>query len=105
MAPDVIYSGGHLFIGEHAFDSWDAALGQLETEPYDVILPGHGLPGNRRLYQAGREYLKVAKAAYAAADGPEDLNQRLEQAYPSFGGTAMQGLQNFYLFPQEEKAS
>ena len=105
MAPDVIYSGVHLFIGEHAFDKWEAALGQLEAMPYDLILPGHGLPGDRRLYDAGREYLEVAKAAFAEATGPDDLNERLEQAYPSFGGTAMQGLQNFYLFPETERES
>ena len=100
MAPDVLYNGVHLFIGEHEFDAWDAALRRLEAQPYEVILPGHGLPGGREIYDAARDYLKVAKVAYAEAADPEDLNRRLEAAYPSFGGTAMQGLQNFYLYPE-----
>ena len=60
--------------------------------------PGHGLPGGRELYATARSYLKLAKAAYAQATDPDDLNQLLESAYPAYGGTAMQGLQNFYLF-------
>ena len=41
----------------------------------------------------------MAATAFAEATGPEDLNKRLEAAFPSYGGTAMQGLQNFYLYP------
>jgi hypothetical protein len=41
--------------------------------------------------------------AVAEATGPEDLNRRLEAAFPEYGGTAMQGLQNFYLFPGQRK--
>jgi glyoxylase-like metal-dependent hydrolase (beta-lactamase superfamily II) len=99
MAQDVLYNQVHLFIGEHAFADWEAALDALEQLPYDVLLPGHGLPGDRGLYDIAREYLAVAGAALAAATGPEDLNRRLEAAFPQYGGTAMQGLQNFYLFP------
>ena len=46
-----------------------------------------------------REYLTAAARAFAEATGPADLNRRLEAAFPSYGGTAMQGLQNFYLYP------
>jgi glyoxylase-like metal-dependent hydrolase (beta-lactamase superfamily II) len=103
MAPDVLYNGVHAFIGEHGFDAWDAAISRLEAQPYNVILPGHGLPGGRELYATARSYLKVAKAAYAQATDPDDLNQLLESAYPAYGGTAMQGLQNFYLFPRPDE--
>jgi len=101
IAQDIIYNGVHLFIGEQAFDSWAAAITVIEALPYDVILPGHGLPGDRRLYEANRAYLATALTAFARAAGPEDLNRRLEAALPEYGGTAMQGLQNFYLFPAE----
>ena len=100
IAPDVLYNGVHLFIGEHAFDAWEAAIAHLEARPYDVILPGHGLPGDRTIYDAQRAYLAVARQAFAQASGPEDLNRRLEAEFPEYGGSAMQGLQNFYLFPE-----
>jgi glyoxylase-like metal-dependent hydrolase (beta-lactamase superfamily II) len=105
ISQDVLYNGVHLFLGEHAFDSWHAAITALEALPYETIVPGHGLPrGNglpagRGIYDANREYLAVAAKAFAEATGPADLNQRLEAAFPSHRGTAMQGLQNFYLYP------
>jgi glyoxylase-like metal-dependent hydrolase (beta-lactamase superfamily II) len=98
LAPDVLYNGVHMFIGERAFDAWEAAISSLEAWPYETILPGHGLPGGREIYAASRSYLEVARGALAQASGPEDLNRRLEEAFPHYGGTAMQGLQNFYLF-------
>jgi hypothetical protein len=93
----------HLYIGEHAFDAWGAAITALEASAYDVILPGHGLPGDRSIYAADRRYLDVARDALAEPAGPDDLNRRLEAAFPEYGGTTMQGLQNFYLFPDQRK--
>jgi hypothetical protein len=103
LAQDVAYHQVHLFIGEHAFDTWTTAITALEAAPYDVILPGHGLPGGRGIYEADRQYLTVARQAVAEATGPEDLNRRLVAAFPEYGGTAMQGLQNFYLFPGQRR--
>jgi hypothetical protein len=99
LAQDVAYNGVHLFIGEHAFDAWESAIATLEARPYDVILPGHGLPGDRAIYDANRDYLAAARTALAGATGPEDLSRRLDAAFPAYGGMAMQGLQNYYLFP------
>jgi glyoxylase-like metal-dependent hydrolase (beta-lactamase superfamily II) len=103
LAQDVAYNRVHLFIGEHAFDSWAAAIIALEAAPYEVILPGHGRPGGRGIFAADRQYLAVARDALAKATGPDDLNRRLEAAFPEYAGTAMQGLQNFYLFPDQPK--
>ena len=89
----------HLFLGEGALGDWEAALDALERLLFDVLLPGHGLLGDRALYDSAREYLAVAAGALAAADGSEDLNRRLEAAFSRYGGRAMQGLQNFYRFP------
>jgi len=106
ISQDVLYNGVHLFLGEHAFDAWQAAITTLEALPYETIIPGHGLPrgdglpAGRSIYAANREYLTVAARAFAEAAGPADLNQRLQAAFPSYGGTAMQGLQNFYLYPE-----
>jgi glyoxylase-like metal-dependent hydrolase (beta-lactamase superfamily II) len=98
LPQDVVYHDVHLFIGEHAFDTWQQALDKLAGLPYDIVLPGHGLPTDTAVYAQARAYLDIAREAYAAASGPEDLNRRLEAAFPQYGGTAMQGLQNFYLF-------
>lgn len=107
ISQDVLYNGVHMFLGEHAFDSWQAAITALEALPYETVIPGHGLPRGdglptgRGICTANQHYLTVAASAFAEATGPADLNQRLEAAFPSYGGTAMQGLQNFYLYPPE----
>ena len=109
ITQDVLYNGVHMFLGEHAFDAWQAAITALEALPYETTIPGHGLPrgdglpSGRGIYTANREYLTAAAAAFAEATGPADLNQRLEAAFPFYGGTAMQGLQNFYLYPPNRK--
>lgn len=105
ITQDALYNGVHLFLGEHAFDAWQTVITTLEAPPYETIIPGHGLPRGdglpegRAIYDANREYLTVAAKAFAEANGPADLNQRLEAAFPSYGGTTMQGLQDFYLYP------
>jgi glyoxylase-like metal-dependent hydrolase (beta-lactamase superfamily II) len=101
IAQDVVYHRVHSFIGEQNFATWSMALDLLGSWPYHTVLPGHGLPGGRQLYAATRAYLATAAAEFAVAAGPGDLNRRLEAAYPTFGGCAMQGLQNFYLYPAD----
>ncbi len=105
IAGDVIYHGVHPFIGEHHFDGWQRAIVGLENRPYTTILPGHGQPGDRGLFNEVRDYLNTAREAFTAATGPRDLNRRLVAAYPGYGGTTMQPLQNFYLFPTTEDAN
>jgi glyoxylase-like metal-dependent hydrolase (beta-lactamase superfamily II) len=107
ITQDVLYNGVHLFLGEHAFGAWQAAIDTLQALPYETVIPGHGLPrgdglpDGRGIYAANREYLSVAASAFAAATRPADLNKRLEDAFPSYAGTAMQELQNFYLYPTQ----
>lgn len=99
ITQDIIWNRVHAFIGEHNFDAWIDAIDALEARPYDTILPGHGLPGDRSLYADARAYLTAARAAFAEASGPDDLNRRLEAAFPDYGGTARQPVQNYYLYP------
>ncbi len=44
ITQDVLCNGVHLFLGEHAFEAWQAAITRLDALPYGVIIPGHGLP-------------------------------------------------------------
>jgi glyoxylase-like metal-dependent hydrolase (beta-lactamase superfamily II) len=73
ITQDVLYNGVHLFLGEHAFDAWQAAITKLESLPYDTVIPGHGLPHGgglpqgRGIYAANREYLHIAARAFADA--------------------------------------
>jgi hypothetical protein len=46
-----------------------------------------------------RAYHTAARAAVAEADGSGDLNWYLVTAFPGYGGTTMQRLQNYFLYP------
>ena len=98
IAQDVVYNGVHAFIAEQNFDAWIDSIDALAAKPYETILPGHGLPGDRSLFAATRSYVAAARAALKEASGPDDLSRRLNAAYPSYGGTALQPLQNFFLY-------
>jgi len=50
ITQDVLYNGVHMFLGEHAFDAWNAAITALEALPYETIIPGtacHAVTGCR----------------------------------------------------------
>ena len=99
ITQDLIYNGVHVFIGEQAFDGWGVALKTYRALPFERILPGHGAPGGAELYDAMGRYLSVARAALSAASGPADLKQRLNSAFPQFGGRALLDHQMRFLFP------
>ena len=56
IVQDLVYNHTHLFLGERHFDSWRAALKQYRELPYDIVLPGHGLPGDKALYDGMIDY-------------------------------------------------
>lgn len=101
IAQDVLYNRVHAFIAERTFDAWNAAIDALEARPYNTILPGHGVPGDRALNAATREYLTAARKAFDEASGPNDLSRRLEAAFPDYGGTSLHPLRNFFLYPSK----
>jgi DNA-binding CsgD family transcriptional regulator len=94
IAGDIIFNRVHAFIAEQRFDGWTAAITALEQRPYDIVLPSHDRPGDRRLYAATRDYLAAARTALAEASGPEDLDHRLDAAFPDYDGTVFHPVQN-----------
>lgn len=98
ITQDVVYNGVHVFIGEHEFDGWRAALAYCRGLPYDTILPGHGAPGGHALYDAMLTYLDAARSALAqATDGP-DLKARLIERFPDHRGRVLLEHQMRFLF-------
>jgi hypothetical protein len=100
-AQDVVYIHVHDFLAEQRLDRWQDAISGLEATPYQTILAGHGQPSDRHLYGVARAYLAAAREVLSAATGPDDLTERLRPAYPDYGGTAIHGLQNYFLYPSD----
>jgi hypothetical protein len=44
------------FLGERRFDGWRVALNEYRKFPYEIILPGHGLPGGVEIYDQMLDY-------------------------------------------------
>lgn len=103
ITQDLIYNGVHVFISERAFDSWSSALQHYKSQAYEKVLPGHGAPGGKDLYDRMQTYLSTAHDLLSEADG-DDLKARLVAAFPDFRGHALLDHQKRFLFPPRKEA-
>lgn len=101
ITQDLIYDRVHVFIGEHAFDSWAAALQNTQALDYDTLLPGHGSPGGPELYGAMQHYLDTARDALSKTDSGAELKSRLIAAFPNHRGRVLLDHQMRFLFPKQ----
>ena len=100
IAGDILYQDVHMFLGQQEFDGWKAAIAKLENTSCTTIIPGHGEPGGRDIFDHSRQYLDAAVTAVAQAGTAEELDRALTTAFPAHGGHTMIALQNLFLFPQ-----
>jgi glyoxylase-like metal-dependent hydrolase (beta-lactamase superfamily II) len=105
ITQDLLYNGVHVFIGEHAFDCWAAALQRTQALDYDTLLPGHGAPGGPELYCAMLQYLEVAEDAYAKSNTGDELKTRMIIAFPEHRGQVLLDHQMRFLFPKPARAT
>jgi glyoxylase-like metal-dependent hydrolase (beta-lactamase superfamily II) len=63
IVQDLVYHHAHPFLAERRFNSWREALRAYQALPHEVVLPGHGLPGGKALYEEMLRYLDVAEEA------------------------------------------
>lgn len=101
IAQDLVYNHVHLFLGQKDLDGWIKAIQEYKALPYERILPGHGLPGGRELYDENIAYLQFASAQLATAKSGEDFKQSLLNKYPTYGGTALLEHEQRFLFPKK----
>ena len=102
VTQDLIYNRVHVFVGEKAFSSWHEALRKAERLHYQRLLPGHGDPGGRDLYDEMHDYLAVAREAYLDADNAEDFKKRLIEDFPDYQGRDLLDHQIRFLFPKSD---
>jgi hypothetical protein len=71
---------------------------QYRDLPYDVVLPGHGVPGDKSLYDAMSDYLDFAEVALGDAATAAAFKQTLLQRFPDHGGGKVLDHQLRFLF-------
>jgi glyoxylase-like metal-dependent hydrolase (beta-lactamase superfamily II) len=103
IVQDLVYNRAHLFLGERNFDGWRNAVRDYRALPYEVVLPGHGLPGDKSLYDGMIEYLDFAQSALAQSSTAAEFKRRLLERFPSHGCRQILDHELRFLFPQKEK--
>jgi glyoxylase-like metal-dependent hydrolase (beta-lactamase superfamily II) len=85
VVQDLVYDRAHLFLGERDFEGWRTALKEYRSLPYHVVLPGHGAPGDKRLYDAMIEYLDFAEKALEHSATPAEFRAKILGRFPDYG--------------------
>jgi len=99
ITQDLVYNGVHAMVGEKAFDTWDAALEDKKSLTYDKVLPGHGDPGGKELYEKMQRYLSTARDIYSQSRDGDEMKGKMIRAFPRHGGVGMLDQQKRFLFP------
>jgi glyoxylase-like metal-dependent hydrolase (beta-lactamase superfamily II) len=103
IVQDLVYDRSHLFLGERDFAGWRATLRQYRALPYDVVLPGHGLPGGKGLYDEMITYLDFAEEALKDSRDAGEFKRRLLDRFPTHGCHKVLDHQLRFLFPRQQE--
>jgi glyoxylase-like metal-dependent hydrolase (beta-lactamase superfamily II) len=103
IVQDLVYNRSHLFLGEKDFDGWRAALREYRALPYEVVLPGHGIPGGKALYDEMVAYLDFAEEALKTSSTAEEFRERILDRFPDYGCHKVLDHQMRFLFPKPEE--
>jgi glyoxylase-like metal-dependent hydrolase (beta-lactamase superfamily II) len=98
IVQDLVYNRAHLFLAERRLDGWREALRQHRDLPYNCVLPGHGLPGGKPLYDEMIDYLDFAEGALARSSTAVEFKQSLLRQYPDYGCAKVLDHQLRFLF-------
>ena len=98
IVQDLVYHRSHLFLGERQFDGWRMALEQYRALPYNIVLPGHGVPGDKMLYDETIGYLDFAQNALKRSATAAEFKRRVRERYPDYGGGKVLDHQLRFLF-------
>ena len=98
IVQDLVYNRTHPFLGERRFEGWRAGLKHHRVLSYDVVLPGHGTPGDKALYDGMIDYLNFAEGALKRSASGAEFKQRILEHYPDYGGGKVLDHQLRFLF-------
>lgn len=94
IAQDIVYNKVHLFISGNT-DGWRKAIKKVQSDKsYTLILPGHGIPGDRSVLAEDLNYLDFVDHALASSKSKEEYKAKILTAYPDYGA---KGLIDIYL--------
>jgi len=100
IVQDLVYNRAHLFVAERRFDGWRHALREYRALPFESVLPGHGPPGGKTLYDEMLTYLDFAEEALQTSRTAGEFRERLVRRFPDYGCMKVLDHQLRFLFPK-----
>jgi glyoxylase-like metal-dependent hydrolase (beta-lactamase superfamily II) len=104
IVQDLVYNQVHPFLGERRFDSWRAGLDSYRTLPFETVLPGHGQPGGREVYDEMLRYLDAAEQTLEETQQSPAFRAGMIQRFPDYAGLKVLDHQLRFLFPEMNHA-
>jgi len=100
---DIVYSGTHLILAGNP-PTWTEALENLkaESEPYSIVLPGHGATTDPSVYDANIAWLAKAGELMGTATSGEEFKAGMVEAFPELGMVAAIDFVLPFLFPADD---
>ncbi|WP_333819906.1 MBL fold metallo-hydrolase [Ohtaekwangia sp.] len=104
IVQDILYHNTHAFIAAPVAE-WVAALQRLQHEPYNIFLPGHGIPAGKADIDNAISYLQKAYDIFLKATTEEAYKQSLLKIYTHYAGAKLIDIYLPLLFRNKEVAA
>ena len=72
--------------------------------PFEIVLPGHGDPGGKDIYDEMLRYLEAAEQALEETQQSSAFRKRMIERFPEYAGFAVLDHQLRFLFPEMNHA-
>ena len=82
IVQDLIYSGTHLYLTQY-IDHWVEILESMLTSDYDLFLPGHGFPADKKEVADNIKYLTAGKEAIAQGLKDDCFKEFMLKRFPN----------------------
>jgi len=102
VGQDILYNRVHAFLRQKDLGSWRATIRRFMQQPFDLVLAGHGLPGNMQVLADLERYLTDAQLALTKSTDIQALKTMLKQMYPYYQGESILDISGGYLYPPKE---
>jgi len=99
VGQDLLYNRVHAFLRQKDLGPWLAAIRRFMQGRYDLVLVGHGLPGNMQVLADLERYLVDAQLALSKSTDLQSLKTMLKQMYPYYQGESILDISGGYLYP------
>lgn len=98
---DLVYNDVHAVMTP-AFDNWIQLLDDIGESDVELVIPGHGDPGDATTIDEMVDYLDVARSVYADTDDGDTFSAAMVEAFPDRPGENLLSFGTGNLFPKAE---